>query len=141
MKSDLVAAAHLAYNDGRSQPVGVAYAPGNGSEYQLMFTPVRALIDEHNRRFPRHRDRATSAFGASDGWIITVINLGGRAMVLSGNGTCVHWTYVAEKLRLPTPDAKALAELFEAVGLLGSGLTPVGTPDDPAWVPATGAEQ
>lgn len=81
----------------------IAYAPGNGTQYLLLFTKLDGFGDQ-----------VTDLLGIGPKcWMVTVLNQEPRpSALITDNGQLLHWSYVGEKLGFRTPDAVVVAELI-----------------------------
>jgi hypothetical protein len=81
----------------------IAYAPGNGTQYLLLFTKLDGF-----------GEKVTDLLGiGSKCWMVTVLNQEPRpSAFITDNGQLLHWSYVGEKLGFRTPDAVVVAELI-----------------------------
>lgn len=84
-----------------SKQAGIEYAPGNGTQFKLVF--LRPEID------------TLEGAGLPGGRVLVALPNFGTAFHFAM--APVNWTYVAEKLGLKyESDAQALADLFAAIG-------------------------
>lgn len=80
----------------------VEYQPGNGTRYLMMVTDLRGSLPA--------RQWLGLGSETSSGWVITRLD-SPASMVISGQ-MFLHWSYVADKLRVNKADAVVLAELI-----------------------------
>jgi hypothetical protein len=75
----------------------VCYAPGNGTQYRLVFTDISSLhLDEMN---------------LSGGWLVTCLN-SMKSMMVANSKSMLHYSYAQEKLGVGISDAVCLAEII-----------------------------
>jgi hypothetical protein len=73
------------------------YQPGNGTRYPMVITAINDLMAEKLDM-------------GSPGHMVTLVN--SLKSVFLAEGVFLHWSYLADKLDLHTPDAVAVAEIL-----------------------------
>lgn len=101
-KADKVAIAMLA-----RLPIVIDYLPGNYTRYEIAFLPLAAASFHADDQIHSKPDQV----------VVALLNFGSAYpfKLVGRENPTLHWTYIAEKLRLNEGDAKAIEHLLAQV--------------------------